>query len=198
VRDTAPLVVIVTGPPGSGKTTLGARLTAELAWPFVSRDAFKELLFDHLGWSDRAWSRKLGGASWELFYQVLDLLLVDRASCVVESNFQSEVDGARFEQLQRRHNFTAVQIVCNADDATLLRRFESRATDGTRHPSHVDHLNSAEFAAVLAARHDYALGLNGPLVTLDTTQPGDIDLDSLVQTIRALKPTEPLHRRVLR
>jgi predicted kinase len=180
------LVVIVTGPPASGKTTLGARLAAELGWPFVSRDALKELLFDQLGWSDRDWSRKLGGASWDLLYTVLDLLLVGRASLVVESNFQAALDGARFRQLQQRHGFQAIQLVCSADDATLRRRYEARASDGTRHPGHVDHLNGAEFAAVLAARHDYALGLDGPLLTLDTTRLDNVDLDTLVATVREL------------
>jgi predicted kinase len=186
VNNSPPLVVIVTGPPASGKTTLGARLAAELALPFISRDAFKELLFDQLGWSDRDWSRKVGGASWELLYQVLDLLLVCRASLVVESNFQADLAGAHFRQLQQRHGFQAVQFVCSADDATLLQRYQTRATDGTRHPGHVDHLNSAEFAAVLAARHDYALGLAGPLVTLDTTRLDDVDVDDLVTMVRGL------------
>jgi predicted kinase len=184
--DAPPLLVIVTGPPASGKTTLGARLAAELAWPFVSRDAFKELLFDQLGWSNRDWSRKLGGTSWELFYQVLDLLLVGRASCVVESNFRAALDGARFRQLQQRHGFQAVQFVCSADAPTLLQRYQSRATDGTRHPGHVDHCNSAEFAAVLAAKHEYALGLDGPLLTLDTTRLDDVDLDALLAKVREL------------
>jgi len=54
-----PLLIIISGPPGTGKTTLGKRMANELHLPFVNKDSIKELLFDHLGWHDRAWSRKL-------------------------------------------------------------------------------------------------------------------------------------------
>jgi predicted kinase len=63
-----PLLVIVSGPPCSGKTTLARWLAKELALPLIAKDNIKELLFDHLGWSDRAWSKKLGRATYPLIY----------------------------------------------------------------------------------------------------------------------------------
>lgn len=61
-----PVLVIVLGAPGAGKTTLARRIAAEIGWPLLVRDDIKEILFDTLGWSDRQWSRKLGGASWRM------------------------------------------------------------------------------------------------------------------------------------
>jgi hypothetical protein len=58
-----PLVLIVTGAPASGKTTLGRQLANALGLPYFSKDLFKESLFDSLGWQDRAWSQRVGGAS---------------------------------------------------------------------------------------------------------------------------------------
>ncbi|MEM1446573.1 MAG: AAA family ATPase, partial [Planctomycetota bacterium] len=37
-----PYCIIVTGRPGSGKTTLASKLASELWMPFISRDAIKE------------------------------------------------------------------------------------------------------------------------------------------------------------
>ncbi|MFE7359159.1 AAA family ATPase [Streptomyces sp. NPDC057543] len=48
----APTVVIVSGPPGTGKTYLARQLATRLTLPWYSRDAIKESLFDTLGWSD--------------------------------------------------------------------------------------------------------------------------------------------------
>ena len=49
-----PLIIIL-GPPATGKTTLGRRLAADLRLPFLGRDDFKERLFDRLGCRDREW-----------------------------------------------------------------------------------------------------------------------------------------------
>jgi hypothetical protein len=61
-----PLVLIVSGPPASGKTTIGRPLARALALPFLSKDLFKEILFDSLASSDREWSRRIGLASMQL------------------------------------------------------------------------------------------------------------------------------------
>ena len=58
-----PLLIIISGPPCSGKTALGGWLARELGLPLLHRDGFKEALFDSLGWSDLEWSQRLGGAS---------------------------------------------------------------------------------------------------------------------------------------
>ena len=63
-----PLLVIVLGLPGAGKTTLGRRLAAELRLPFFYRDGLKEVLYDSLGWQDRAETKRYGPASYELLY----------------------------------------------------------------------------------------------------------------------------------
>jgi len=64
-----PLVLIVTGPPASGKTTIGRPLARALALTFLSKDLFKESLFDSLGGSDREWSRRIGLASTQLLFR---------------------------------------------------------------------------------------------------------------------------------
>ena len=44
-----PLIVLVNGPPGAGKSTLALRLADELMLPLLMRDQIKEVLFDTLG-----------------------------------------------------------------------------------------------------------------------------------------------------
>jgi len=85
---TRPLLVIIGGLPGTGKSTLGSFLSQELSFPCVSKDGIKETLYDTLGYSDRKWSRKLGVASFELLYYFIGLEL---AAGHVDSQILDEV-----------------------------------------------------------------------------------------------------------
>ena len=66
------LLIIVTGPSATGKTSLAERLSEDLSIPLIAKDTIKEQLFNSLGWSDRAWSRKLGGASYDLIWLIAE------------------------------------------------------------------------------------------------------------------------------
>ncbi len=54
-----PTLVLVTGAPGSGKTTLAMPLARHLGLPLITKDTIKEALFDTLGTGDHTWSQRL-------------------------------------------------------------------------------------------------------------------------------------------
>lgn len=60
------MFVLVTGVPGSGKTSLATALSAALGLPLLSKDVVKETLFDALVVRDRDWSVRLGNAALEV------------------------------------------------------------------------------------------------------------------------------------
>src|SRR5262249_42209328 len=79
-----PFIVIVTGPPGTGKTTLAEKIGEVFQLPVFNKDGIKEILFDTLGWSDREWSKRLGHATYMILYHVMERELAARVSFVVE------------------------------------------------------------------------------------------------------------------
>ncbi|MEM7801123.1 MAG: AAA family ATPase, partial [Chloroflexota bacterium] len=85
-----PTVIIVTGHPAAGKTTLAHRLAQEIGMLLIWKDQIKESLFDSLGADTVADSRRLGRATWDLLYLQIENLLKARLPFIVEGNFEPQ------------------------------------------------------------------------------------------------------------
>jgi predicted kinase len=167
-RTGLPSVVVVTGPPASGKTTLARAIADALGWPLLTKDDIKETLFDTLGIGDRAWSHRLGAASMELLSKLVREQLEAGRDVVAEANFRwpGELPDCRI-----------VQVFCDAPADVLLERMRARM----RHPGHLED-DPEHLAAVEESLHaDYApLPLDGSLLRYTV---GD-DVRSLIDEVR--------------
>lgn len=165
-----PCILIVTGAPASGKTTLAQRLRAELGWPLLAKDAIKESLFATLGWSDRAWSKRVSAASYALMFEMARELIDSGASCILEGNFRWEETQQHFARIATgsiRH----VQVFCTADIEVLLARMRARIAANDRHPGHVDAAAAGELESELRNRPLQPLPVAQSL-TFDSTRDG--------------------------
>jgi predicted kinase len=178
-----PVLVIITGLPCTGKTTLGKRIADEFGVPFLHKDGIKEVLFDVLGWQDRAWSRRLGVAGYALLYYFVEVQLAAGISCVVESNFHPEHATQQLLALRRRYDFQPVQVQCVTDGQVLYERFVRRAASGERHPGHVDLQTCEDLRPVLLKGRLDALDIGGEVYTVDTTDFSTVDYDALLSAI---------------
>jgi predicted kinase len=181
-------LLVVTGASCSGKTTLAKQLGDALSLPVIHRDVLKETLFDTLGWQDRAWSRALGGASYDLLFSVLEALLKADCSCLIESNFEAGRAVTRLLSLREKYGFMPVEIFCHTDVETLFKRYRHRLESGERHVGHIDHLNLDEISAGWARERHKSLGLGGQSIRVDTTRLGESGRDALVHNLRKLIP----------
>lgn len=178
-----PFVIIVTGAPGTGKTTLAQWLADQSHLPLLCKDAIKEMLFDELGWSDRAWSRKLGQASIALLFSLIEVQLRAGQSLITESNFMHPWSTRDFLRLQQCYPFIPFQILCSCDTSVLAQRFTARANSPERHPGHVEVDNMEEFMPTLLQGRIAPLEIGGTLYELDTTDLPTIDYKKLLQAI---------------
>jgi predicted kinase len=170
---TTRLIIIVSGPPAAGKTTLATALATTLEMPLICKDDIKEALVDTLDGptDDLLWSRRIGGAAMELLWR-----LAKRCpAAVLEANFRphSQHEQSRLRQLHAR----VIEIHCVCPPDELTRRFAVRAR--TAHPAHP----LTELPANLLAEYDRPMGV-GDVIDVDTTQP--VDLADLTTRLTSL------------
>jgi predicted kinase len=186
-------LILLHGLPATGKTTLGRQIADKLGVPFISRDRYKEKLYEVLENGDGGieWSRQLGAASFEIVYAVLEDLCQAGTDCVVETYWTPKFAEPKLNDLISRYQINSVQIFCHADATVLAKRFADRAKT-TRHPAHMDEIRLATTNTDLDYNHQHPgnipLNIPGPCLTLDTTDPKKINLEILLKTIKYGNP----------
>lgn len=176
-------IVLVTGPPASGKTFVAALVAERLGIPLIEKDAIKETLYETLGTGDPAWSGQLGRATVALMHWALQAQLKARRPVILEANFAADEARPAFQELNERHPMRPLELHCTATDDVLLARYAARA--GTRHPGHLDVERMPEIASAVCAGRYGPLRLDDEgLVVVDTTSFDDLDVDALLQAAR--------------
>ncbi len=182
-----PLLIIVNGFPGSGKTTLAIRLSRELRLPIFSRDAIYETLYDALSPDFDLIPPSLGVAAFRMLFFSLGGVLAARQSVIVEGFFgRSDLLTEQFSELHHQHDFESLQILCNADGAVLLERFLARAGSSSRHRAHADPDWLEQNRERLLSGELLPMALGSEVIKVDTTAQDRLNYDALLAQVRIL------------
>src|SRR5258708_13225485 len=86
-----PKCIIITGQPGSGKTTLAKKLGERLWMPVINRDEIKEGYVNTYGVKHDQLPPDTNGLFSELFFGIVNQYLVSHIPVVIEAPFQHNV-----------------------------------------------------------------------------------------------------------
>lgn len=133
-------IIIISGSPGVGKSTIAKALHKKLKYTYVSKDYLKETLFENIdGVKDTIeYSRIIGGASMELLWVIAS----NSVNVILDSNFNpnSEYEIGKINSLKGN----IIEIFCYAPIQTIQERFKNRALLSKHHPAHISKTISRE------------------------------------------------------
>ena len=181
-----PRLIIINGPPASGKSTLGQQIAAGLGVPYLSKDDIKEEMYDSLGKIERAISRKLGETAMRLMYTVAGQILESGHGVVIEANFYKGISENDLSRLIAVSD--AVMVHCTAPPEELTERYVERAETGERHPVHDDGSKVDDLEKELEEGTYEPLDLGIPLILVDTTEDFSPSVAEILSRLRE-RPT---------
>jgi len=177
-RISARLFLVMSGLPGSGKTTLGRNLASALDLPMLDKDEILEGLFDSLGIGDAEWRNRLSRSADE----VLRRLAVQSGGAVLASFWrhpQSTSESGTSTSWLNILPGPVVEVYCECTPETAAERFLARQ----RHKGHLDDRKRTD--EVVAGFVRWAafgpLGV-GALIRVDTSVA--VDVESVVSRLR--------------
>ncbi len=176
-----PTLIVVSGPPGSGKTTLAHAIARAMPCPAICRDEIKDGLVHAAGIGDKSFdddavSRQAFGT----FFDILRLLVTNGVTAVAEAAFQDKLWRPGLEPLLDLADIHVIH--CVVDAALARQRIVRRLTEqASSRASHLDReflrkLDRGELSLELFQ----PISITAPSICVDTTNGYNPNLDQII------------------
>jgi predicted kinase len=131
-----PTVIFVLGLPGSGKTTVAAKLADIHGFPLVTTEVIgAQLLSVGQEDEDRDYSSEETQRIYNMMYLMTDLLLSSGSGVVVDGVFRNNEQRDRIFEIAGKYNATVKGYEVSCAEEVLLKRIRARKLKGTVSPA---------------------------------------------------------------
>ncbi len=162
-----PILVIVSGPSATGKTTLAHELGRQIPCITISRDEIKEGMMVGVEDFEPAFGDELTQRTFPLFFDVLELLLRNGVTVVAEAAFQDKVWRSKLGPLLDLADPRVVQCRTSLD----IQKERVRGRSRTAH---------ADAAWLAAPSHEFDRLTLEPSIDVDTSDGYSPSLEEIV------------------
>lgn len=193
--------ILITGMPGSGKSTFANEISHKFDIPVYSKDGFKEVLFDTLGFNSREEKVKLGIAATELMYSAAEELMKHNKMFILDNNFENTLT-ERLDILLDKYRYTAITVRLTGDPKVIYERFSYRDLNTNRHRGHVVNDRYPEkqgsrkanptrktyeqYLKDIKERGFSTFASNGPVINVDVTDLEKVDYNLLNAKLKTI------------
>ncbi|MFD7281916.1 AAA family ATPase [Streptomyces sp. NPDC059862] len=163
-----PALVVVSGGPGTGKTTLAHELARTLGCPAIIRDEIKQAMVMSTPGYQSGGDDPLNYPTLDAFFGVLKVLLKAGVTLVVEAAFQDRLWRPNLEPLTGLAHIRVIR--CTTEVGVAHDRIVQRAKEDVHRAAHGD---QDLLEAIAAGEHSLEafvpISLDVPTLTVDTS-----------------------------
>ena len=118
-------LIIMTGAPASGKSSIAEFVGNKLGIDVISKDSFKIELFEKYGFTNHAEKKKLSIRGEEIMYETIEYYIEQDLDLIVDNNFK-HFNVVRSILNHTNANVEVKCIYCVADYDILAKRYNER------------------------------------------------------------------------
>ncbi len=180
---TSPTLAVVSGGPGTGKTTLAHALAHELGCPAIIRDEIKQGMVMSAPGYQSGGDDPLNYPTLDAFFGVLKVLLQAGVTVVAEAAFQDRLWRPNLEPLA---DLAQIRVIRCTTPATIAHdRIVQRAEENAHRAAHGDHdLLEAIAAGEHALESFVPISLDVPTLTVDTSHGYTPNIEDIATYVR--------------
>ncbi|MFI7174733.1 AAA family ATPase [Streptomyces spororaveus] len=180
---TRPTLVVVSGPPASGKTTLAHSLAHELGCPAIIRDEIKQGMVISTAAYQPGAEDPLNIPAMRAFFDTLSLLLEAGVTIVAEAAYQDRLWRPGLEPLTKIADLRIIR--CTTPTPTIIERMTERADSDRHRTAHGDRQLLTDIAVGAYSPEGFVdISLDAPTLLVNTSDGYEPAISQLMEFIR--------------
>jgi|GEM_PF-1885909 len=180
-------VIIVSGPPCAGKTTLAEKLAKRFKLPIISRKMIRDLLFNTYDCEDLSIFNKSRQVGFNIMFILIKLFLHRSQSFIIDSAFNSDRSRKKICEFQKKYKFDCLLIDLRATGEVLWSRYQARIKLEQKRQDYFFNSRLRQIKKLAFRGFTPAPKISGKTIKIDMTNFKKVNYQKIIQEVKAFQ-----------